>query len=362
MNEPFNLDFVLKSFDFKGKYRDFDTKNDGNINSTYVLSFDEGGCEKKYTLQKINTYVFKKPDELMQNITGITQHIRKKGDMLTLNFIRSKNGKYFCTDDDGNYWRSYEYIDGVYTCNTIDNADVFKSSGKAFGRFQSILSDYPIDTLYETIPDFHNTYKRFLAFKRSLESAPEERKAPMKEEINYLLSKEEDCGYLVGLIKNGELPLRVTHNDTKLNNILFDNATDEGVCIIDLDTVMPGLSLYDFGDSIRFGANTAAEDERDTRKISLDLELFKAYSEGYLSEAKDSLTEREISLLPFSAYIMTLELALRFLTDLLDGDIYFKTNYPGHNAVRTRAQLALCKDIEKKLPEMQGITEAIINA
>ena len=359
MKEPFDLEFILGSFGFKKNYTGFQVKNDGNINSTYVLGFEDGS---KYVLQKINTFVFKKPDELMQNIVSVTEHLRRRNEMQTLNFLPCKDGGYYCEDKSGGCWRCYEYVDNVYTCNVIDSPAVFESSGRAFGRFQKLLSDFPIDSLYDTIPDFHNTYSRFEAFRDSLEKNAAGRRNKMQDEIDYLLSKEDDCKRLLNLADEGKLPLRVTHNDTKLNNILFSNETNEGVCIIDLDTVMPGLSLYDFGDSIRFGANTAREDEPDTDKISLDLSLYRAYTKGYLSEAGKSLCETEIKMLPFSAYLMTLELTLRFLTDYLNGDVYFKTDFPEHNSVRTKAQLTLCKDIERKLPKMEAITEEIINA
>lgn len=355
MAEPFKVDLLTESFALKGKYTGYSVKDDGNINSTFVISFDNGGKTEKYTLQKINTNVFRKPDELMQNLVGVTAHIKKKGGMKTLDFMRCTDGKYYCVDG-GDYWRCYRYVDNVYTCNIIENADVFRNAGKAFGRFQSLLSDYPINSLFDTIPDFHNTAKRFEAFKKSLAENKAGRADSVKKEIDFILSREDDMSTLTSLLESGELPLRVTHNDTKLNNILFDEKTNEGVCIIDLDTVMPGLSLYDFGDSIRFGANTAAEDEKDISKISLDLELYKAYTEGYLSSAGNSLTDAEIEYLPFSAKLMTLELAMRFLTDYLDGDSYFKLNYPEHNLVRTRAQQRLVEDIEAKLDEMKKIT------
>lgn len=358
MHEPFDINLITDSFSIGGNYVGSERKNDGNINSTFVLSFVDGGKTHKYTLQKINTYVFKKPDELMSNIAGVTAHIRKSGRMQTLDFLKSRDGKYYCVDGDGNYWRCYRYVDGVHTFNTIDSAEVFRGAGEAFGRFQSILADYPIDRLYDTIPNFHNTASRLEDFKKSVAADKAGRADGVREEINFILGRENDAHVLTDMIKSGKLPLRVTHNDTKLNNILFDNETGEGVCIIDLDTVMPGLSLYDFGDSIRFGANTAAEDEPDTDKISLDLGLYRAYTEGYLSSAGESLTETEIGLLPFSAKLMTLELCMRFLGDYLDGDRYFKINYPEHNLVRTRAQIKLVSDIESKLGEMEKITAA----
>lgn len=356
MAAAFDLDFMLGQFGFEGEYSGFETKNDGHINSTYVLSFENAGAKNRYTLQKINTFVFKKPDELMQNIVGVTEFLRNKGTMKTLEFLPACDGRYFVTDKNGDCWRVYKYVDGVYTCNSIDSAEIFSNSGRAFGKFQRELADYPAETLFDTIPNFHNTASRFLDFKKSLENAQSERRANAEREIEFVLARESDMSVLVDLIEKKELPLRVTHNDTKLNNILFDEKTNEGVCIIDLDTVMPGLSLYDFGDSIRFGANTAAEDEKDLSKVSLSLELYKAYAEGYLSSAKESLKKAEIELLPFSAKLMTLECGMRFLTDYLNGDTYFKTEYKEHNLVRAKDQLCLVGDIENKLSQMQKIT------
>lgn len=360
MKNEFDLNFICDNFDFSGSFKEYKVKDEGHINSTYLLIFSDGEKEYKYTLQKINTYVFKKPDELMLNIVGVTNHLKSKAsgnsERCTLDFLKTKDEKYYCTDEQGNCWRCYNYIDDVYTCNTIESSEVFYNAGKAFGNFQRLLSDYPIDKLYETIPKFHDTYSRFCDFLTAVEEDKVGRKNSVKEEIEFVLSHESDTKILLALLAKNELPLRVTHNDTKLNNILFDNETNEGICIIDLDTVMPGLSLYDFGDSIRFGANTASEDEKDISKVSLDLELYRAYTEGYLSSAKDSLTENEILYLPFSAKLMTLECGMRFLTDYLNGDVYFKTEYDDHNLVRCHTQFELVRDIERKFEEMKKIT------
>ncbi len=360
MNTDFNLNFLCENFDFTGVFKEFKIKDEGHINSTYVLIFTDGEKDYKYTLQKINTYVFKNPDELMLNIASVTNHLKRKAngnsERCTLDFLKAKNGKYFCEDEDGNCWRCYHYIDDVYTCNTIESAEVFYNAGKSFGNFQRLLADYPIEDLYETIPKFHDTFSRFCDFITAVQEDKSGRADTVREEIEFVLEHEPDTKVLLALLAKNELPLRVTHNDTKLNNILFDNETNEGICIIDLDTVMPGLSLYDFGDSIRFGANTASEDEKDLSKVSLSLELYKAYTEGYLASAKDSLTENEIIYLPFSAKLMTLECGIRFLTDYLNGDVYFKTEYPEHNLVRCRTQFELVRDIERKFGQMKKIT------
>lgn len=362
---PFDIERLKSVFALKGGFECFETLNNGHINSTYVLVFSENGLQKKYILQKINTYIFKDPESLMHNIVGVTSHLRKRLAAAgkdptrgTLTFLSCADGSNFFRDESDGCWRMYHYIDKVYTCNVIDSEEVFFNAGKAFGEFQRQLADYPMDTLKETIPNFHNTYSRFLDFKKAVDDNAAGRADNVRDLIDFALAREADTHILLDLTEKGELPLRVTHNDTKLNNILFDKKTDSSICIIDLDTVMPGLSLYDFGDSIRFGANTAAEDEPDTSKVSLSLPLYKAYVEGYLLAAKTSLIAREIEYLPFSAKLMTYECGIRFLGDYLNGDVYFKTAYPEHNLVRAKTQFALVADIEKKLDEMQKITAA----
>lgn len=369
MTPQFDLEFLQTGFSISGTYLDYTVKNDGHINATFVLHFDEEGKKQDYTVQQINTNVFQNPEVLMQNIVGVTSFLREKisargGDpnRETLCFLPATNGKYYITDADGNCWRCYRYIDGVYTCNTIDSEEVFYNAGLSFGSFQRALADYPAETLSETIPNFHNTYSRFLDFETAVREDRAGRCETVLAEIQFVRDREADTHILLDLIKKGKLPLRVTHNDTKLNNILFDNQTNQGICIIDLDTVMPGLSLYDFGDSIRFGANTASEDEKDLSKVSLSLPLYKAYTEGYLSAAKESLCACEIENLAFSAKLMTFECGMRFLTDYINGDTYFKTEYPEHNLVRCRTQFTLVADMEKKMEDMQKITAEAVKA
>lgn len=363
MTPQFDLAFIQNKFSVSGKYLDYTVKNDGHINATFVLHFEENGERHDYTVQRINTNVFKNPDVLMQNIVGVTSFLRKKIEARggnpareTLCFLPTADGKYYAADANGDCWRCYRFIDEVYTCNTIDSEEVFYNAGLAFGVFQKTLADYPAETLAETIPNFHNTYSRFLDFETAVREDRVGRRNTVEAEIQFVRDRETDTRVLLNLIEKKELPLRVTHNDTKLNNILFDKKTNQGICIIDLDTVMPGLSLYDFGDSIRFGANTASEDEKDVSKVSLSLPLYKAYTEGYLCAAKESLWAREIEYLPFSAKLMTFECGMRFLTDYLNGDTYFKTEYPEHNLVRCHTQFALVADMEKKMAEMQKIT------
>lgn len=368
---PLNIKEVIDLYGFEGDFAGVEIIRNGHINSTYSVGFSNSdGTQSNYLLQKINTFVFKEPEKLMQNIVGVTSFLREKilsengnPDRETLTVIPTKDGKNFFYDKTGGCWRCYRYIDDTYTFNTIDNPNVFYSAGKSFGKFQNMLADYPIETLCETIPKFHNTYSRFLDFVTAVKADEAKRADSVKAEIDFVLKRENDTKVLLDLIDKGFLPIKVTHNDTKLNNILFDCATNEGLCIIDLDTVMPGLSLYDFGDSIRFGASTASEDEKDLSKVSMSLELFKAYVDGYLSAAAKSLTKSEVENLAFSAKLMTLECGMRFLTDFLNGDKYFKTDYPLHNLDRCRTQLKLVEDMETKMDEMNRIVkESLVTA
>lgn len=360
---PFDIAGITDAFGLLGEFTGYEKINNGHINSTFVLFFSKGHGSTKYVLQKINTDVFKNADKLMDNIVGVTEHIAKKSEALgrdkdrsTLTFLPTVSGKYYYEDADG-CWRIYTYIDDVYTCNIIDSAEVFCNAGIAFGDFQNLLADYDSSSLFETIENFHNTVSRFADLKKAITENRSGRLSQVRPEIDFALEREPDTHILVDLIAEGKLPLRVTHNDTKLNNILFDNTSNKGICIIDLDTVMPGLSLYDFGDSIRFGANTAAEDEKDVSKVSLSLELYEAFVKGYLSSAREALTDCEKEYLAFSAKLMTYECGIRFLTDFLNGDTYFKTEYPEHNLVRCRTQFALVADMERKADEMQEITK-----
>lgn len=352
-----------EQFGIKGTCLSIEQIESGHINFTYKVTFTDNGINTSYLFQRINTHVFSDPDKLMHNIVRVTAHLRKKivdngGDPRreTLTFSSAKDGKYYTILNGDEYWRVCNFVENTYSCDIVDNAEVFYNSGVAFGKFQQLLADFDGSSLYETIPDFHNTKKRFEALKDAIAKDAVGRVAEVTDEIAFALAREKDCSVLVDMIASKELPVRVTHNDTKLNNILFDRDTNKGICIVDLDTVMPGLSLYDFGDSIRFGANTAAEDEKDLSKVSLSLTLYDKYVSGYLSSAGKSLTEKEIQLLPFSSKLMTYECAIRFLTDYLSGDTYFKIQYPEHNLVRCRTQFALVADIERKLSQMSDIT------
>lgn len=358
-----NIYDILNKFNFIGECTDCSVFGAGHINTTYLATYNNNGKECRYVLQKVNPNVFKNIDELMENVFSVTSYLRKQirksgGDenRETLHFIETKNGDKYYRAEDGNCYRAYVYVADSISYNSVNSAALFKESGVAFGKFQRLLADFPAESLYETLADFHNTEKRYEnEFIPAVDKNIAARKESCLFEIDFVKERKSYCSRFVNMIKDGILPLRVTHNDTKLNNVMFDKNTDKAVCVIDLDTVMPGLALYDFGDSIRFGANTAAEDEQDLSKVAINLDYFKAYAEGFLSEAGSSLNSAEIDNLAFAALLMTFECGMRFLTDYLNGDTYFKTAYPNHNLVRARNQFALVADMEKHLDEMNEI-------
>ncbi len=325
----------------------------GHINQTYKVTTDEGFS---YVLQHINKYVFTNPPQLMENASRVTNFIRAQGSV-ALHFVEQCDGSYCYEDQDGEYWRCYEFVEG-FSMDAAETPEDFYQSALAFGQFQNQLSDFPADTLYETIPNFHNTPDRYRQLKETIAADPIGRLASAQPEVEFYLVNEAMGCRLQQMLTAGELPLRVTHNDTKLNNVLLDNETRKPLCALDLDTVMPGLSAYDYGDSIRFGAATAAEDEQDPSKMKLDMELFHIYTKGFL-EAAPSLTDAEVKALPLGAFTMTLECGSRFLKDYLDGDKYFRTVYPEHNLVRARTQMALCADMLKHWDEMEAIVAQV---
>ncbi len=336
----------------------------GLINATYLIETDKA---EKYILQKINTFVFKNPAELMENIVGVTSYLTEKikeagGDYKreNLNFLPCKGGKYYYADAEGGAWRMYIYVDNACTYNKAEVPENFKKAGRTFGRFMKLLSGYPADTLHETIVNFHHTPSRYKKLLEAVEADVKGRRAETEAEIAFVNDRKADTHKLTDLIEKGELPLRVTHNDTKINNVLFDTDTDDSICVIDLDTIMPGLSLYDFGDSIRSGANKANEDEKDLSKVGIDLTLFESYADGFLSETAGNLNDAEITNLAFGAKLMTFECGIRFLTDYLEGDVYFRTTYPEHNIVRARNQFRLVADMEEHMDEMNAIVEKYV--
>lgn len=358
-----DINKIVKQFCFQGDLIEANPYGSGHINDTYAAVFKEkDGVERRYIVQRINHKVFKCPEKLMENIDGITKHLRNKiiskgGDpeRETLNIIPSLSGENFFRTDEGNYWRSYIFIEGASTYDVVENGGHFYAAGKAFGRFQELLSDFPADKLYETIPDFHHTGKRYNTFIKAVETDSFNRAEQVRAEIEFVTKRSEDARMLIQMLESGKLPLRVTHNDTKFNNVMIDDKTGCGVCVIDLDTVMPGSALYDFGDSIRSGANPAAEDEKDLTKVWMELTLFEKFAQGYLESASGFLTPGELEYLPFAAKLMTLECGIRFLTDYLNGDVYFKVHRQGHNLDRARTQFKMVADMENKMDIMHQV-------
>ena len=330
---------------------------DGHINSTYLLEA-RGNETRRFVLQKINTYVFRRPVELMENIVRVTEYIHARG-QAALTVFPTLEGKSYYVDGAGAYWRCYNYVENTYSLQAAGSGKDAFCAGKAFGAFQRLLAGFPIGELHETIPDFHNTAKRYEALEAAIAEDAAGRRAGVEPEIAFARARRADAGRLLALAGTPELPLRVTHNDTKLNNVLFDLDTHEPVCVVDLDTIMPGLSLYDYGDSLRFLGNTAAEDERDLRKVRFSMPLFRAYTEGYLEAAAGALTGTEKRLLPFSIKLMTYECGMRFLTEYLGGDKYFRIHRPDDNLARCRTQFALVAGIEALLPEMERFVESL---
>ncbi len=351
---------IIRQFEFQGTPESLAPYGNGHINDTFLLKTREG--EYTYILQRMNPTIFKAPELLMENICGITAFLRRKiiaegGDPErdTMNFLPAKDGKDYYMDEKGAYWRLCYFVRDTVSYERVMEPEHFYQSARAFGHFQKQLSDYPAHTLHETIPDFHNTPIRYERFEQAVSSDRMNRAEGVMDEIAFIRTRREFTHLLTDMQADGRLPLRVTHNDTKLNNVLFDKTTGEAVCVIDLDTVMPGLSVNDFGDSIRFGASTGAEDETDLSKVSCDMELFRLYAKGFLEECGKSLTPNEIAMLPAAAKMMTLETGIRFLTDYLEGDTYFKIHRPGHNFDRCRTQLKLVADMEAKWDEMERI-------
>lgn len=341
----------------------------GHINDTFLLrctSPDQN--ETKFILQRMNHDIFKNPPQLMENVVQVTQHLRRTilsqgGDpnRETLNVLQTRNGADWYQDSIQNYWRVFPYIERSVCLEKVESEKDFYDSAVAFGNFQRQLADFPVRKLHETIPNFHNTSSRFEDFQKAIQEGDKSRAALAQAELAFALDRKQDTAVLTNLLAEGKLPLRVTHNDTKLNNILFDADTHKALCIIDLDTVMPGLSLYDFGDSIRFGANTGAEDETDLSKVELDLSLFEAFTKGYLEGCAGSLAPKEIEMLPMGAKLMTYECGIRFLADFLTGDHYFKTHREHHNLDRARTQFKLVADMEAKWHDMTAIVKKYEN-
>ncbi len=359
-NEQYTLKDILSKFNID---TNIEVYGSGHINDTYL-------CETspRFILQRINTKVFKDADAVMENIYNVTRHVREKikeeggdPDRETLNVIPTKAGDIYYKAPDGYCFRMYKYVERTVSYDLAERPEILTYAGQAFGRFQKMLSDFPAEKLHETIVDFHNTPVRVQQLRDAVSANISGKLEGVGEEVEFALDYSKYASMVTDAMAKGDVLLRVTHNDTKLNNVLFDEVTDEGVCVIDLDTVMPGSVLYDFGDALRFGASSCAEDETDLEKVNFDLEKFDSFAKGFLGEVGECLTEKEIELLPISALLMTYECGIRFLTDHINGDTYFKIHHENHNLDRARNQFALAYDIERKLPDMAKIVRKYIS-
>ena len=354
------LEEVISDFQFPDKLLTAENYGNGHINDTYLLHFER----ENMILQRMNMTVFNRPVELMENIMNVTMYLQKiikenGGDPKreTLNVILTKDGKPYYCDSNGEYWRAYRFIEDAVCYERVERTEDFYQSGLAFGNFQKLLAEFPAETLHETIVGFHDTRARFQVFKQAVAEDICDRAAEVQDEIAFVLEHEYLANVFAELVDKGELPIRVTHNDTKLNNIMMDEKTGKGLCVIDLDTVMPGLAMNDFGDSIRFGASTAAEDEQDLSKVSCSMELYEAFAKGFIEGCGGRLTDIEIDLMPRGAQVMTYECGMRFLTDYLQGDVYFKTHRAGQNLDRCRTQFKLVQDMDNKWDTMCEIIQ-----
>jgi Ser/Thr protein kinase RdoA (MazF antagonist) len=358
-----DFETICKQFQWKGDFKSIRPYGDGHINDTYLVTVDASGESIPYILQRVNHQIFKATEQLMENIERVTgylvdyiiEHPIDHYQVLTL--VPTRTGQSFYKDADGNYWRSYVFVQKATGHLFAEKSSMLYEAGRAFGLFQYMLKDYPAASLHETIQDFHNTKQRYKNFIASLEEDVNQRAKLCQEEIVFTMEHQDICSLILSEMEKGNIPMRVTHNDTKINNVLLDDVTGVGRCVIDLDTVMPGSVLYDFGDAIRSCGSTLEEDAENLEDMDIDLERFEAYTKGYLEIMKDELSSRELELLPMSAIIMTFECGMRFLTDYLDGDTYFKVHKENHNLIRAKNQYAFVKKMEEKLSHMEAIVK-----
>jgi aminoglycoside phosphotransferase len=361
MKQPFDLRAIASCFQIDGELVGASALGSGHINDTFSLVFDLGGPRVRYVLQRINHGIFTAPAALMENVQRVTAHLAAKlaeepdRTRRTLTLVPARDGRPYVLDHDGNYWRTYLFIERARTYDAIETAEQATAAAKAFGRFQTLLLDLPSPRLHETIPDFHHTPKRFAAFERALQADVENRAGLAKVEIDFALRHKP----MAGTLMEAELPERITHNDTKLNNVMLDDASNEGICVIDLDTVMPGFAPYDFGDMVRTATSPAKEDEQDLSKVTLQFSMFEALARGYLSSAGAFLTKEERRCLVLGGKLMTFEVGLRFLTDFLAGDTYYKVHRPGHNLDRCRTQFKLTGIITEQEDRMNKLVERL---
>lgn len=356
---------ILDQFEIKGEPAKIEPYGTGHINDTYRV-INSNTKYPDYLLQRINNQIFKDIPGLMDNIKRVTEHLRNKLDDIpgsepereALSLIPTKSGSWFYHNANNGYWRLYHFIKNHHAYDIVENSAQAFEGGRMFGKFMALLSDIPGGALNETIPGFHDINKRLNTFYQTLESDPEKRAGNAKQDIDFVRLRGIEMSRILQLGQDGKIPERITHNDTKFNNVLLDQ-NDKGLCVIDLDTVMTGYVHYDFGDSIRTSANSAAEDEKDLSKVKMDIEMFEGYAKGFLKETKDALTQTEIDNLAFSAKLMPFIIGLRFLTDYIDGDNYFKTAYPDHNLIRARTQFKLVESAEEQFSRMENIIRKI---
>ncbi len=357
---------IASHFEICGDYLQSERYGSGHINDTFLAVFNKGTEQVKYIIQRINTNIFKQPEQLMENISRVLNHSkqklagRKDAERRALTIIKTHDGKPFYVDTDGKYWRAYLFIDHARTYDVLESPDFAYQAARAFGSFQMLLADIPGGRLYETIPNFHNTPSRIADFDKALAADVMGRAASAKAEIEFVQSHRKMASRLLDLQAAGKIPERITHNDTKINNVMLDDDTGEGICVIDLDTIMPGISLYDFGDLVRTSTSPAAEDEKDLSKVYARMEMFEALARGFLEGAGDCLTPAEIENMPFSGELITFEIGVRFLTDYLDGDKYFKTKREGHNLDRCRTQFKLVQSLEAQEDKMNEIMKGLV--
>ena len=356
---------IVTHFPLHGTFRDAQRHGSGHINDTFITSFDRAGVQVRYIVQRINHFIFKNVPQLMDNISRVTSHVASKAgrddNRRVLTLLPAIDGAPFYKSQEGNFWRAYLFFEGARTYDVVENPRQAFEAARAFGQFQQLLADLPDGRLHETIPYFHDTPRRLEVLRTAAAADVVGRKKEVLAELDFAFQREAEVSRLLDLVATGEIPERVTHNDTKLNNVMIDDKTGEGICVIDLDTVMPGLSLYDFGDLVRSGTNTGAEDETDPAKIGVSLSVFESILKGYVAGAGAILTEAEWHNLVFAGKLMTYEIGIRFLTDYLQGDIYFKTHRPGQNLDRARNQLALVERMEKAAKDMSSIVHKVRN-
>ena len=361
------LQEISKQFQIYGEILHAETCKIGHINETYSATYDQGGTRVRYIHQKINKSVFKNPVALMKNVMRVTTHIRKKleaggaNDITrrSLVVVPTRDGQSFYRNGEGEYWRSFVFVEGVQTFEAVQSPAQAFQAGRAFGEFQSFLVDLPDERLTETIPDFHNTRERFAALQQAIENDHFNRAQKAKAEIQFALAHEQIADVILNAMAKGKIPERITHNDTKFNNVMLDTKTGEAMCVVDLDTVMPGCALYDFGDMVRTTTSPTLEDELDLTKVKMQMPMFKKLAEGYLSTAGQFLTRREKSLIAFSGKLITFEIGIRFLTDYLSGDTYFRIHRPEHNLERCRTQFKLVESIEQQEKAMQRFVDRL---